>query len=127
MKNYAIYACAVTIRILVCFAITLFAYKFDLFLMRSDSFKASAALDIRPGPGTGAVVKGPEDDGVGGKPDDVDADDNPIFSATLDGRRRVYGHDVFPHRASKSLLELMWMALKDKSFGELSSSFARSP
>jgi H+-transporting ATPase len=29
MRNYSIYACAVTIRIVVCFAILSFAYKFD--------------------------------------------------------------------------------------------------
>jgi H+-transporting ATPase len=29
MRNYAIYACAVTIRIVVCFSILAFAYKFD--------------------------------------------------------------------------------------------------
>ncbi|KAJ7265427.1 hypothetical protein B0H12DRAFT_197995 [Mycena haematopus] len=29
MRNYSIYACAVTIRIVVCFAILAFAYKFD--------------------------------------------------------------------------------------------------
>ena len=29
MRNYAIYACAVTIRIVVCFAMLAFAYKFD--------------------------------------------------------------------------------------------------
>ncbi|TFL04752.1 hypothetical protein BDV98DRAFT_543918 [Pterulicium gracile] len=29
MRNYAIYACAVTIRIVVCFAILVFAYKFE--------------------------------------------------------------------------------------------------
>jgi H+-transporting ATPase len=29
MRNYAIYACAVTIRIVVCFAILAFAYKYD--------------------------------------------------------------------------------------------------
>ena len=50
----------------------------------------------------GIIVTGPEDDGVGGKPDDEDDEDNPIFSATLDkqslraemsfhiGLRRVY-------------------------------------
>lgn len=79
--------------------------------MRSDSFKASAASDSRPGPRTagasqrhdreekgdvpGIIVTGPEDDdGVGGKPDDEDDEDNPIFSATLDERRKVYGHNV---------------------------------
>ena len=29
MRNYSIYACAVTIRIVVCFGILSFAYKFD--------------------------------------------------------------------------------------------------
>lgn len=29
MRNYSIYACAVTIRIVVCFAVLAFAYKFD--------------------------------------------------------------------------------------------------
>jgi H+-transporting ATPase len=29
MRNYSIYACAVTIRIVVCFAILAFAYRFD--------------------------------------------------------------------------------------------------
>lgn len=29
MRNYSIYACAVTIRIVVCFGILAFAYKFD--------------------------------------------------------------------------------------------------
>lgn len=91
--------------------------------MWSDSFKASAASDNRPEPGTPVPHNGtterretcPEDDdGVGGKADDEDDEDNPIFSATLDERRKVYGHSVFPHRASKSLFALMWMALKDK-------------
>lgn len=63
----------------------------------------------------GIVITGPEDDNsVGGKADDEDNKDNLIFSATLDERRKVYGHNVFPHRASKSLLALMWMALKDQ-------------
>ena len=29
MRNYSIYACAVTIRIVVCFAILAFSYKFE--------------------------------------------------------------------------------------------------
>lgn len=36
------------------------------------------------------------------------------YTAPMDERRRVYGHNVLPHRASKSLLALMWLALKDK-------------
>ncbi|KAJ7650379.1 Ca-transporting ATPase [Roridomyces roridus] len=36
------------------------------------------------------------------------------FDASLDDRRRVYGENVLPRRASKSLLSLMFTALKDK-------------
>ncbi|KAI0067278.1 calcium-translocating P-type ATPase [Artomyces pyxidatus] len=36
------------------------------------------------------------------------------FGATLEDRQRVYGHNVLPSRSSKSLLSLMWTALKDK-------------
>ncbi|TFK49949.1 calcium-translocating P-type ATPase [Heliocybe sulcata] len=38
----------------------------------------------------------------------------PVYSAGMDERKRVYGANVLPHRASKSLLQLMWLALKDK-------------
>jgi Ca2+-transporting ATPase len=34
--------------------------------------------------------------------------------ASLSERRRVFGENVLPQRASKSLLALMWLALKDK-------------
>ena len=98
-------------------------------LMRSNSFKARATLDDRPGPGTagasqrhgreeedvsGIVVMGPEENGVGWKPNNEGDEDNPIFPATLDERRKVYGQNVLPHKPSKSLLALMWIALKDK-------------
>jgi Ca2+-transporting ATPase len=36
------------------------------------------------------------------------------FAASLDIRRRIYGANVLPRRASKSLLSLMYTALKDK-------------
>jgi Ca2+-transporting ATPase len=42
-------------------------------------------------------------------------DEDPLASkATIEDRKRVYGENVLPTRASKSLLQLMWMALKDK-------------
>jgi len=34
--------------------------------------------------------------------------------ASLSERRRVFGENVLPQRATKSLLALMWLALKDK-------------
>ena len=36
------------------------------------------------------------------------------FSGTVEDRQRVYGPNVLPPRKSRSLLELMWLALKDK-------------
>ncbi|EPQ52794.1 Ca-transporting ATPase [Gloeophyllum trabeum ATCC 11539] len=36
------------------------------------------------------------------------------YAASLDERKRVYGANILPHRASKSLWKLMWLALKDK-------------
>ena len=97
--------------------------------MRSNSFKAHTTLDDRPGPGTagasqrhgreeedvsGIVVTSPEENGVGWKPNNEGDKDNPIFPATLDERRKVYGQNVLPHKPLKSLLALMWIALKDK-------------
>ena len=95
-------------------------------LMRRESFKASDASDGRPGPGIagqrhdrgaaevpGIVVTSPGG-GVGGKSDDEHDEGDPVYAATLDERRQVYGHNVLPRKASKSLLMLMWMALKDK-------------
>ncbi|ELU40116.1 cation-transporting atpase fungi [Rhizoctonia solani AG-1 IA] len=40
--------------------------------------------------------------------------DTPQSRASVDDRRRVYGVNVMPSRKSKSLLLLMWLALKDK-------------
>ena len=92
-------------------------------LIQPESFKAT---DSRPGAGQrhdrevpGIVVTGPEG-GVGGKQDDEDAQDNSIYTATLDERRQVYGHNFLPRRVSKSLLTLMWMALKDKVLASVS-------
>ncbi|KAG6837246.1 hypothetical protein H0H93_012641 [Arthromyces matolae] len=37
-----------------------------------------------------------------------------VMNVSMDERRRVYGPNVLPTRPSKSLLYLMWLALKDK-------------
>jgi Ca2+-transporting ATPase len=42
------------------------------------------------------------------------AGDHPAYGATLDDRKRVFGENLLPQRRSKSLLQLMWLALKDK-------------
>ncbi|KAF8972113.1 hypothetical protein BDZ97DRAFT_1752724 [Flammula alnicola] len=42
------------------------------------------------------------------------SDDGAAFKATIEDRRRVFGENVLPVRISKTLLQLMWLALKDK-------------
>lgn len=48
--------------------------------------------------------------------------DKLAYSAVLEDRRRVYGENVLPIRIAKTLLQLMWAALKDKVL--VSNSFA---
>ena len=107
-----------------------------------DPFAPSPSKDGRPGgggePGAGVgasqrhdrqssdvprlVLTGPGDEDGGGvsigesglDPGPDDDDDGQTYSATLDERRRVFGANVLPTRKSKSLLQLMWLALKDK-------------
>ena len=68
----------------------------------------------------GIVVTSPDGDGNGGEHDGQQSEgteeeeDYPAFYASFDERRRVYGRNILPQRASKSLLSLMWAALKDK-------------
>lgn len=51
--------------------------------------------------------------------------DKLAFSAVLEDRRRVYGENVLPVRIAKTLLQLMWAALKDKVL--VSNSFVVYP
>ena len=36
------------------------------------------------------------------------------YEATIEDRQRIYGQNILPQRPSKSLLRLMWLALRDK-------------
>lgn len=58
------------------------------------------------------------------KPNETPSEKNDklAFSAVLEDRRRVYGENVLPIRIAKTLLQLMWVALKDKVL--VSNSFA---
>ncbi|TDL19883.1 calcium-translocating P-type ATPase [Rickenella mellea] len=47
-------------------------------------------------------------------PGDAPHDPDAAYTAALDVRHRVYGLNLIPTRTSKSLLTLMWLALKDK-------------
>ncbi|KAK7690441.1 hypothetical protein QCA50_005539 [Cerrena zonata] len=66
------------------------------------------------------VLTGPggEDDALEdaeeGRDDDTPAGEGGAYDAPLSERHRVYGENVLPSRKSKSLLQLMWLALKDK-------------
>ena len=49
------------------------------------------------------------------KPNETPSENDKLaFSAVLEDRRRVYGENVLPIRIAKTLLQLMWAALKDK-------------
>ncbi|WVR07270.1 calcium-translocating P-type ATPase, PMCA-type [Kwoniella sp. DSM 27419] len=45
---------------------------------------------------------------------DMPGGNGPQWRTSIDERRRVYGRNDLPERKSKSLLQLMWMAFKDK-------------
>jgi Ca2+-transporting ATPase len=88
--------------------------------MKSE--KGTALGDNRPGAGGGASPRhDPEKDektvpaitltDSGGK---AQSPDGAAFSSTLEDRRRIYGANLLPSRASKTLLQLMWAAMKDK-------------
>jgi Ca2+-transporting ATPase len=42
------------------------------------------------------------------------SEDGPASHASMTDRRRIYGENILPTRPSKTLLQLMWLALKDK-------------
>ncbi|KAI0368013.1 calcium-translocating P-type ATPase [Pilatotrama ljubarskyi] len=86
---------------------------------------ASQRHDRSPETGAGdvpkLVVTGPGGEDGGGAPidatasrDDLDEEDGPTYEANLEERRRVFGDNTLPTRKTKSLLQLMWLALKDK-------------
>ncbi|RDX57115.1 calcium-translocating P-type ATPase [Lentinus brumalis] len=85
---------------------------------------ASQRHDRQPDTTAGDVPKlvltGPGGEEGGGVPlgesasDVGDVEDGPTFEASLEERRRVYGANILPTRKTKSLLQLMWLALKDK-------------
>ena len=50
-----------------------------------------------------------------GKPSDNDDESSlTAYGADMDERLRVYGHNILPTRKTKTLIQLMWLALKDK-------------
>lgn len=106
-------------------------------LERAETLKSEKGAtlgDNRPGAGGGASPRhDPEkgektvpaitltEPGGNAKPPSGDVDGQ-VFSSTLDDRRRIYGANLLPVRASKSLLQLMWAAMKDKVLVSISDS-----
>ena len=37
-----------------------------------------------------------------------------VYRTSIEDRERIFGQNILPRRPSKSLLQLMWLALKDK-------------
>ncbi|KAJ7494644.1 Ca-transporting ATPase [Mycena galericulata] len=80
--------------------------------------------DGRPGAGVGASHRHEPQKGEDAVPaimltdpegeKRTDWNSAPAFAASLDVRRRIYGENILPRRATKSLLSLMFTALKDK-------------
>ena len=82
--------------------------------------------DGRPGAGTGASQRHDrpsatkqdslESEGVSSvaRPGNDRGGNGDPFRASPQERRRVFGENILPHRQTKSLLALMWLALKDK-------------
>ena len=44
----------------------------------------------------------------------AESHETPAFGATVEDRKRVYGSNVLPVRKTRTLLQLMWLALKDR-------------
>lgn len=65
----------------------------------------------------GIVVTGDDGKAEQAALDGLEADSGDkgeAYAATLEDRHRVFGENVLPTRKTKSLLQLMWLAMKDK-------------
>lgn len=77
-----------------------------------------AGLGVNPTCGLCISGKAPRSEEAPGseKGDDMEryTHEGPPFCGSVEDRRRVYGSNVLPVRKSVTLLELMWLALKDR-------------
>lgn len=67
-------------------------------------------------PGVGGAMRtrddsGSQPPGTGGKGDPADDD---VYAVSLEQRQAAYGANILPDRKSKSLFQLMWIALQDR-------------
>jgi len=93
-----------------------------------------AGLGVNPTRGLGIGPKSSEQedapavvvtDPAGGKGEAVEKSipEDAAYNGTVEDRQRVYGPNVLPIRKSKSLLQLMWLAFKDKVLVSCRDSF----
>ena len=95
------------------------AEKTDPGSMRS-SFPRDDITTVDSGGGDASTAYGSDS---GHQPPGGDAHNRyKAFNATLEERQRVYGANVLPVRKSKSLLQLMWLALNDRILVSLIST-----
>ncbi|KAJ7475762.1 calcium-transporting ATPase [Mycena latifolia] len=90
----------------------------------TTGFSGNGPGDGRPGAGVGASQRHDPEKGADTVPaitltdpsgeKSADWNSKAAFAAALDVRRRIYGENVLPRRATKSLLQLMYTAMKDK-------------
>ncbi|KAL4062136.1 Ca-transporting ATPase [Scleroderma citrinum] len=94
-------------------------------LVSSHGHRDGRSSDGRPGAGAGTSQRhdrhpDTKQDTLESKglpssvPGDDEGDKHDPYRATLQERKRVFGENLLPRRQSKSLLGLMWLALKDK-------------
>lgn len=81
-------------------------------LLQGLGVNATSGLNLggkapQPGDAPSVVVTDP----AGEK---IDSHESPAFGGTVEDRQRVYGSNVLPVRRTRTLLELMWLALKDR-------------
>ncbi|KAF8896568.1 calcium-transporting ATPase [Infundibulicybe gibba] len=82
-------------------------------LLRASTLDQKTFGDGRPGAGT-VTEKEPANAQTDTSDPSATQSGHTAFTATFEDRKRVYGGNVLPHRPSKTLLQLMWTALKDK-------------
>ncbi|WVF71734.1 calcium-translocating P-type ATPase, PMCA-type [Kwoniella sp. CBS 6097] len=58
--------------------------------------------------------EGPQETGAPRSSSEMPRSNGPQWKASMDDRRNIYGRNTLPERKSKSLLQLMWIAFKDK-------------
>jgi Ca2+-transporting ATPase len=79
-----------------------------------DPTNGLSIVGNRPESGDAPAVVVTEPGGEKGKVGEKSTREGAAYAGTVEDRQRIYGSNVLPARKSKSLWQLMWLALKDK-------------